>query len=203
MLHAVEIFYILLNWNWFYDILELELKSTQTILQDLGWLCDILNVDSKDTRAKLLDSDWLHYDQAGMMQQKYESILQLSVKQLKIQASLATSISLDKTMLGVWKNHVWCEKNQMLISYLSLIWFRLKDKSKSLFKMVAQVVCCHLFQEICMKSWILSPCVHPFREMPWFSRASQRSKVQLAPLAGNICEIIPNFKILLCQNLVI
>ena len=75
VLHAVEIFYNLLDWYWFYDILELDLKSAQTILQDLGWLCDILNVDSKDTRAKLLDSDWLHYDQAGMLQQKNESIL--------------------------------------------------------------------------------------------------------------------------------
>ena len=105
-------------------------------------------------------------------------------------------------MFGMWKKHVWYVKNQMLTSFLSLslIWFRLKDKSKSLFKMVVQVVSCQLFQEICMKSWILSPCVYPFREKAWFNRASQRSKVQLVPLVENICKIIPYLKIYLCQS---
>ena len=45
--------------DWFYDILELYLKSTQTTLLDLYWFYVILNL--KYTWTNLLDSDliWL------------------------------------------------------------------------------------------------------------------------------------------------
>ena len=38
-----------------------------------------------------------------MLLEKYENLLELSVKQLVIQSSLASSISLGQAMFGVWK----------------------------------------------------------------------------------------------------
>ena len=37
-----------------------------------------------------------------MLLEKYKNFLELTVKQLVIQFSLASSISLDQTMFGVW-----------------------------------------------------------------------------------------------------
>ena len=38
-----------------------------------------------------------------MLLEKYENLLELSVEQLVIQSSLASSIALGKSMCGVWK----------------------------------------------------------------------------------------------------
>ena len=38
-----------------------------------------------------------------MLLEKYENLLELFVKQLVIQSSLASSISLGQAMFGVWK----------------------------------------------------------------------------------------------------
>ena len=51
-----------------------------------------------------MDSDWFYYNQAVMLLEKYENLLQFSVKRLVIQSSLASSISLGQFMFGVWKS---------------------------------------------------------------------------------------------------
>ena len=45
-----------------------------------------------------MNSDLLNYSQAGILLEKYENLLELSVKQLVIQSSFAISISLGQTM---------------------------------------------------------------------------------------------------------
>ena len=35
-----------------------------------------------------MDTDWFYYNQAGLLLEKYEKLLELSVKQLVIQSSL-------------------------------------------------------------------------------------------------------------------
>ena len=62
-----------------------------------------LDSDLKNTWTNLLDSDWFCYNQAGMLLEKYENLFKLSGKQLVIQSSLASSISLGPTMFGVLK----------------------------------------------------------------------------------------------------
>ena len=62
-----------------------------------------LDSDLKNTCTNLLDSDWFCYNQAGMLLEKYENLFKLSGKQLVIQSSLASSISLGQTMFGVLK----------------------------------------------------------------------------------------------------
>ena len=89
--------------DWFYDILELYLECNQTTLLDLEWFYDILDFDLKNTWTNLVDSDWFYYNQAGILLEKSENLLELSVKQLVIQSSLVKSISLGLTMFGVWK----------------------------------------------------------------------------------------------------
>ena len=95
----------LLDSDWFYDILELDLKSTHATSLDLDWIYYILGLDLKNTWTNLLDSDWLYYNQAGMLLEKSENLLELSIKHLVIQSSLVSSISLSLTMF-------WCVKNQ-------------------------------------------------------------------------------------------
>ena len=90
----------LLDSDWFYDILELDLKSTQATSLDLDWIYYILGLDLKNNWTILLDSDWFYYNQAGMLLEKSENLIELSV----IQPSLASSTSLGKTMCGLWKN---------------------------------------------------------------------------------------------------
>ena len=51
----------------------------------------------------MLYVDWFYYNQAGMLLEKYENLVELSVKQLVIQSSLASSIYLGQSMFGVWK----------------------------------------------------------------------------------------------------
>ena len=86
--------------------LEIDLKSTQTALLDLNWFYDILDLDLKNTNTNLLDSDLFYYNQAEILLEKYENFLELSIKQLVIQSSLASSISLSQTMCGVWKTKI-------------------------------------------------------------------------------------------------
>ena len=50
-----------------------------------------------------MNSDLFNYSQAGILLEKYENLLELSVKQLVIQSSLAISISLGQTMRAMWK----------------------------------------------------------------------------------------------------
>ena len=85
---------------------ELDLKSTQSALLDLNWFYDILDLDLKNPWINLLNSDSFYYNQAGMLLEKYESLLILSVKQLLIQSSLARSISQGQTMYGVWETKI-------------------------------------------------------------------------------------------------
>ena len=60
-------------------------------------------MDLKSTWTNLLDSDLFYHNQAEMQLEKYESLLELSAKQLAIQSSLASSISLGQTMFTVRK----------------------------------------------------------------------------------------------------
>ena len=94
------------------SVISIKLQSnfcTQTTLLDLDWFYVILDLDLKYTWTDLLDSDWFYYKQRGKMSEKYESLLELFVKQLLLtfQSSLASSISL------------WCVKNQMLILFIA------------------------------------------------------------------------------------
>ena len=66
----------------------------------------ICSVDLENAWTNLLDADC--YDQTEMLLEKSENLLQLSVKQLVIQSSLASSISPNQTMFGVWKTKYYC-----------------------------------------------------------------------------------------------
>ena len=67
--------------DWFYDILELDLKSTYTTL-NLDWFYDTMDLGLKNIWTNLLDSDWFYYNQTRMLLVKSK----LSVKQLVIQS---------------------------------------------------------------------------------------------------------------------
>ena len=45
----------------------------------------MVELDLKNTWTNLLDSDWFWYNQAGMLLEKYENLLELSAKQLLLQ----------------------------------------------------------------------------------------------------------------------
>ena len=60
-------------------------------------LLDIFDLDMKNTWTNLLGSNLFYYNQAGLLLEKYENLLELSVKQLVIQSNLASSISLGQT----------------------------------------------------------------------------------------------------------
>ena len=92
----------LLDSDGFYDILELDLKSTYTT-SDFDWFYDILDLGLKNNWINLLDSDWFYYNQIGTLLEKPEKSLELFLKQLVIQSSLENSIFLGQTMFGVWK----------------------------------------------------------------------------------------------------
>ena len=87
----------------FYYIFKWDLKNFKTKLLDLDWFYDVLDLDLRNTWTNLLHSDWFYYNQAGIPLEKYENLLQWSVKQLVIQSSLASSVSLGQTMCGVWE----------------------------------------------------------------------------------------------------
>ena len=61
----------------------------------------MLDLDLKNTWTNLQNLDLFYYSQAEMLLEKYENLLELSVKQLVIQPSLASSISLGQTMCGM------------------------------------------------------------------------------------------------------
>ena len=67
----------LLDSDWFYDILELVLKSPHTILLDLAWFY-MLDLDFKITWTNLLDSHWFCCNHAGMLLEKNENLLEFS-----------------------------------------------------------------------------------------------------------------------------
>ena len=75
----------LLDLDWLYDMLGLDLKGTQTTLLDLNWFYDILDLDLNNIWSNLLNSDLFYYNQAEMLLQKFENSVELSVKQLVIQ----------------------------------------------------------------------------------------------------------------------
>ena len=50
-----------------------------------------------------MDSDWFYYNQADMLLEMSENLLELSVKQLVIQWRLASSIFWGQAMFGMWK----------------------------------------------------------------------------------------------------
>ena len=73
------------------------MKGTRTTLLDLDWIYDILDLDLKNTCTTLLDSDWIDFilelnwlnelkKQAKMPLENNEDFLELSVKQLITQA---------------------------------------------------------------------------------------------------------------------
>ena len=62
------------------------------------WFYDMLDLDLKNTWTNLLDSDRFYYNQPGMVLENYENLFQWSVKPLVTQLSLASSISLGQTM---------------------------------------------------------------------------------------------------------
>ena len=120
----------LLNWDWLYDILDLDLKDTQTALRDSAWFFDILDLKSvqttftgvrlilwhsgrglKNAWAAWLDSVCFYTldldcglikwsNQAEMSLEKYEDVFELSVKQFVIHWS---PTSLGQVMRGLWK----------------------------------------------------------------------------------------------------
>ena len=50
-----------------------------------------------------MNSNLFCSNQSGMLLEKSENLLELSVKQLVIQTDLTSSVSLDQTKFGVWK----------------------------------------------------------------------------------------------------
>ena len=52
------------------------MKSTQTTLLDCDWHYDMLDLDLKSTWNNLLDSDRFYINEAGMLLEKYENFLQ-------------------------------------------------------------------------------------------------------------------------------
>ena len=113
------------------------------------------------TSTNLLECNWFWFNQTRMVLERYQNLLELPVKKLVIELSLASSISVGQC--------VWCWKNKMLMLFvakfryffvtskscpsLAWIYFRLKGsiKSKTLSKRVAQVILWQLFQEIFIK----------------------------------------------------
>ena len=72
-------------------------------LLNLDWFYDIMDLDLKNTWTNLLDSDWFCYKHTRMLLENYENLLELSDKQLAIQSNLVSTISLGQTMFDVWK----------------------------------------------------------------------------------------------------
>ena len=54
--------------------MELDLKIA------LDWFYDLLDLDLKNTWTNSHDSDWFNYNQAGMLLGKCKNLLELSVK---------------------------------------------------------------------------------------------------------------------------
>ena len=67
-------------------------------------------MESKNTWNNLLDSDGIYFNQANMLLEKCENLLELSVKLLIIQSSLASLISLDQTKCEKPNVNIVCSK---------------------------------------------------------------------------------------------
>ena len=103
--------------------MDLALKNTQTVLQDSVWFFDILDLKIAPTTfigVRLIlwyggigiDLFWFYYtldldcglikwiNQGKMSLEKYEDLLELSVKQFVMQSSPS---SLGQIMWGMWK----------------------------------------------------------------------------------------------------
>ena len=87
---------------WYVGV-RLENYSDYYTILDLNWFYDILDLDLKNSRTKLLNSDLFYYNHAEMPLEKFEILLEFSVNQLLIQSSLASLVFLDQTMCCVWK----------------------------------------------------------------------------------------------------
>ena len=87
---------------WYVGV-RLENYSDYYTILDLNWFYDILDLDLKNSRTKLLNSDLFYYNRAEMPLEKFEILLEFSVNQLLIQSSLASLVFLDQTMCCVWK----------------------------------------------------------------------------------------------------
>ena len=75
-----------------------------------------------------MNSDLFYYNQAEMMFEKFEIVLEVSVKQLVIQSSLAILISLSQTKCCVWKTKL------LMLFIAKLVLFHIQQelsKSKS------------------------------------------------------------------------
>ena len=70
--------------------------------------------------TNLVDSDLFYYNQAGILLENYENSLELSVKRLVIQSSLASSVSLGQTMCGMWKTKML----MLLVAKLGIFCFQ-------------------------------------------------------------------------------
>ena len=99
---------------WFYDILDLDLKSGRTILLELDWFYDIYDLDCLKKRLDYLigfrlilpyiEFGWIKWiNQAEMQLEKYEDFLEF--KQFVIQSR---PVSLGHVMCGVWKTKYLC-----------------------------------------------------------------------------------------------
>ena len=123
----------LLEWGWLYDILDMDLKNTQSTLRDSVWFFDILDLKSarttltgvrfilwnsgrglKNTWTSWLDSDFiLHWTwvvdwlneliKQELLLEKYEDVLELSIKQYVMQLS---PTSLGQIMCDLWKTYM-------------------------------------------------------------------------------------------------
>ena len=60
--------------------MELDLKSAQTTQLNLNWFYDILDLDLKNSETNLMNSDLNCYNQVEMLLEKYKKLLGLSVK---------------------------------------------------------------------------------------------------------------------------
>ena len=69
-----------LDSDWFHDTLNLDLKIAHITSLDSDWFYDILDFHLKNAWTTLLDSDWFCNNQARMPLEKYENLLELSVK---------------------------------------------------------------------------------------------------------------------------
>ena len=113
-------------------------SGTQTTLLDLNWFYDIV----KSTWSNLLDLDFsqhLLFDykknkkiifyffiiKQEMLWQKYENLLELSVKWLVIQSSLASLISLGQTTCSVWKVKI----SPRFYPFREMAWFSMTSQT--------------------------------------------------------------------------
>ena len=68
-----------------------------------------MDLGLKNAWTNILDSDWFYYNQTGILLEKSENLLELSVKKLVIR--LASWISLGQAMIGV------CVKPNIIVCY--------------------------------------------------------------------------------------